>query len=595
MAQQQWFEKEDPGAAAKALFAWAEGIDSDRWQEKFDTLLYYRYATGRRWHPAFAFSIWPRPDSRANLFRATWAVPRHNVINQSMGTLRSRVFKERPFPLIVPRGGRREMQRIQAREQTRWLDGALEKYEIWPKVEQCTDDAQITGAGFMLVQPTKGKRIDARRIYRPEIYVDPAEEVTGEIRTMAIIVFTSRSELLHTYGADEKNKAAIEAAPKAHLAWAPSTLDTSDVIPVLLGWHTNEDDKGKRIVAVQSRALEFEAYDKEHFPIARLPFDDVGFFGQGPVEKSIPLQKELDRMMAAIWENSRRIGWPYILVPSDSGVADGDFGERSAGIIRYKTAEPKVVFPPWATPQQFEYIETLKRSIREQFRISEQASATAAPPPDMSGRARLIQDKIDDKAQTSLLQHLEAFAMRVDRLLCEAAAVVKPEVRAIGGSRRTIKWGDLDPEQVDVFPISNLPLSAEGKQDKVDRWFLEGRITKEQKNRLEQVPDTDAFEDLINAAEENVHQSIDEMLDTGEYSPPSGLGDPQAAKEIADARWLMEKTRGTKAERLDLVMRYSHQLQEMIDEAAPPAPVPGAPGMPPAPTPIAQPQGFAPQ
>jgi hypothetical protein len=112
--------------------------------------------------------------------------------------------------------------------------------------------------------------------------------------------------------------------------------------------------------------------------------------------------------------------------------------------------------------------------------------------------------------------------------------------------------------------------------------------------RLEQVPDTDGFLDLVNAAENNVFGAVECMVEENVFVPAEPFGDLHAALEIAQSLYMQEKNQKTPQDRLDHILRYIAQLQEMIEEATPaptaaPAPFGVQPPAGPAPAPAAFP------
>jgi hypothetical protein len=122
------------------------------------------------------------------------------------------------------------------------------------------------------------------------------------------------------------------------------------------------------------------------------------------------------------------------------------------------------------------------------------------------------------------------------------------------------------------------------RQKQIDTWFAQGKISKATSMRLEQVPDIDGFLDLINASGDYVQDTLDMMVEDGEYEPPTGLEDLTAAHEMAQSRYLQEKKFKTPQDRLDLILKYIVAVEQLIEEAAPPPAQP--PAMPPGPSPM---------
>jgi hypothetical protein len=349
-------------------------------------------------------------------------------------------------------------------------------------------------------------------------------------------------------------------------------------------WHLDPDGKtGRHILATSNYCFCYEKYELDHFPLAKFTFKRLGYFGKGGVEESLGLQKEHNRMSLAMWENFRRIAYPRWLIPAGQGINEGELNDKSAGFVHFKEKPPTDVVAKAASPEQFEYLQGLERSIKEVWRVSEQAAAGLPLPGANSGRARLVQDQLDDRAHVTLLLHLEDFVEQIGYLAVEAGEKVKPTMRVPGRRSEAIKYpgfgkvkaGD---KRIRAFPLSSIPQSIAGKQDWIDKAFGEGRISKETKTRLENLPDIDGEVDLMDSSANSVRKACFQMLKTGKYVPPSGFGDLPDQLAYVQAKVLLEQDNGAPPERVSLLFRYAAALDDMIDDATAQAgPPPGAP------------------
>jgi len=589
--ERTWW-KAPKGEAAKQLAAWTNSIEGTMayWQRRWDNLTYYRYLTGRSAGPAsFNYSPTVRP-ARANIFaRGRWEPPRYNVIMQCSDALGARVYKERPFVQVCPIADFKA--RIKSKKLSRWLDGSFFDLEIWPIVEQAGEDARAWGTGFVKVDVdpiTNDPRIT--RIIQDEVIIDEDENDSGKVKRLCIRIFANRDEMLAAYGNNPEAVEAIETAPKAESGlYFGNDIDYTNVIILREAWSLPRGSKikGRYLLTIGDFALADKEWTRKDFPLAKLPFKGMStsWFGMGMPEMALGLQREVDRQMAADWENQRRAAWPRILYNASANINPGSLGDKSNGLVPVTGSLDgiKFVFPPSGDPRVDAKLEQKVRQIKELFRMNDQATM-GLPRRELSGTAIEKAEVVDDAAHLPQLQALEDFVVRIGYLLIEAGEQCKPTVRMPGRQVQEIKWEDVNIAQssysLRAFPVGRLSKDMATRQKQIDTWYAQGKISKETAMRLEQVPDVDGFMDLVNSSGDLVEEVLDLMIETGEYIPPTGVEDLGAAHEQAQSRYMYERKPSMKTpqDRLDLIMKYIVALEQLMDEASPPASA-AAPGV----------------
>jgi len=578
----------------KQLAAWCNGIEAMNWQWRWDNLTYYRYMTGRSSGPSsFNYSPTVRP-ARANVFsRARFEAPRYNVIQQCSDALGARVYKERPFIQVCPIAGDNKT-RVKAKKLSRWLDACFFDLELWPIVEQCGEDARTWGSAFVKVDSDPlTKRLRVTRLIQDEIVINERECDAGGPMRLAIRIFANKDEQILAHGNNPEAKAAIENAPKVEAGlYFGSDIDYTNVICLREAWSLPKGKiKGRYVLAVGDTVIVDKEWTRSTFPIAKLTFKQVStsWFGMGMPEMALGLQREVDRTMAAMWENKRRAAWPRILLAAGSNVNPGSLGDKSNGIVNYTGTEPKFIFPTSIGADQATDLEQNIRRIKELFRMNDQATM-GVPRRELSGVAIEKAEIVDDAAHLPQLQGLEDFVVCLGMLLIEEGETCKPSVKLPGRQVQEIKWNEVQIAKSSYslrpFPVGRLSKDMATRQKQIDTWYAQGKISKGTSMRLEQIPDVDGFLDLVNASRDYVEAILDKMVEEGDYEPPTGLEDLAAAHEVAQSRYLQEKLFQTPQDRLDMIMKYIVAVEQLIDEAAPapagPAPVgiqppPGAP------------------
>ena len=576
--------------AARVLQSWCDNIEAAQWDQRFTTMTYYRYLLGRPAYYGYNLSAVARSASVDRYKRATWTAPTKNIIAQCYRTLDARIFKNRPALMVVPDAGDYDQQ-FAAEEQTRYLDAAFAD-GMWPLVEEATQDGSCVGSGFVLVDVDHdGECIRKRVIKQDEIIIDPAEGATNSVKQLAIRSFVDKYELLEQFGDDPDAVAAINAAPKAELGFNWDTGFNTDMVVLREYWKWSDDGKtGCHILATKDYCFKWEQKPLKRAPLAKFTFHNLGYFGKGGVEDSLGLQKEHNRFSMAMWENARRMAWPRWFIPAGQGINEGELSDTSAGFVHYKDKPPESQVGKFAEQEQFEYLSNLERGIKEMWRVSDQAAAGLPLPGANSGRARIVQDQLDDRAHAPLLLHLEDFVTDLGYLLVAAAEKVKPTYTLRGRTAQQLKYISFgDNPCIRAFPESNIPQSIAGRQDWIDRAFGQGRIDKDTKTRLEGLPDINGEVDLLTASEDSVRKACYDMLKTGKYIPPTGFGSLPKQLEYVQSKVLLEQNKPTPPpqKKLSLLYRYAAALADLIGEATPQPSAPGFGVSPPAGAPAA--------
>ncbi len=599
-----WYSDDCPDTdRGRRLQNWMNGIEDQSWVRRWASLVFYRYMTGRSTGPiGYNFSSTSRPGAANVYSRAQFEAPRYNVIAQCDGALANRVYKSRPFLQVCPING--DVQtRFNAQSLTQYMDACFYTLKLWEMVELCGFDSRIWGDGFLKIDTGTNNTLTATRVLSDEIVVDENECNTGKLGRMGIRVFVSRSGMLRDprIKGNAEAEEAIRRAPKSNNGfYFGGDIDYTDVIVLREAWSfCTKDSNGAEIpgvyvLSVGDYTLRTTEWKRDHAPIARLPFKlmPTGYFSQGMPEMALGLQRELDRTMAANWENLRRAAWPRIGIAAGSNVDPGKLGDKSNGIYYYAGQKPEFDFPQAMMPEQFMYEESIIRRIKEVFRLNDQQMA-GVKHKAMSGKAVNLIDELDDAAHSDLFQHVQDFVEQIGNLIVEASEECKPSVTLPGRQAQLINWGDLHWDSSAffqrAFPVGRLSQSIAVKQEQIRTWYAEGAISKQTKMRLEQVPDTDGYQNLANAAQDFLEMQLDEMIKTGKYQPPEPWIDADSAMETAQARYCYERRLKTPQDRTDQILRYISALDELKSAAGAAtagamAPTPGAvPGMPPGP------------
>lgn len=611
--QYRWAEEDDDHIAS-AMAGVALNIERYSWQRRILSLVCTRYMTGRDVSTVYAYSMAKRPASlAARLRNIDWTPPHDNVIATIGDTYAARLWKQHPFIVVVPIAGNFKAY-VKAKQLGRFIDAVFYDTKFWDTYEQCGDDAVMVGDAFVKVHEsaTQSKKIAITRVLADEILVNEEEALYGNMRSMIQRCFMHVEELIALYGKTKELRDKIWKAPRAQAGLYYGDLNVQDIVPFLEGWHlkgwnskTDKEDPGKKVVSINNVLLSRTDWGKNHFPFARLQFKRLpnGYFSQGLVEQLLPYQAELNRYDEADWENQKRMSYPTVMNPTGSGVSASMLGGGSGRIINYNPIagqKPTFEFPD-ATNQLAEIRRArIRNNAFQRARIDENTTAEQHPSGVNSGTALMMYQTMKDSAHADLGQRGETFVTDIGMLVTELAEDLEPKVMLPGRNVIEIDWKDIklskDSYHARAFPMSSLPQLPAARQQKIDNWYANGNITKEIKMRLEQVPDVDGYADLVNAALDDVFAVLDCIIEDGEYNPPEPFEDLGTALAIAQSRYLQEKTRKhTPEDRLDLLLTWIMQADELIAEGAGPVGIQSPAGAPAAPPTQTVPAQAAPQ
>ena len=148
----------------------------------------------------------------------------------------------------------------------------------------------------------------------------------------------------------------------------------------------------------------------------------------------------------------------------------------------------------------------------------------------------------------------------------------------------SIDWKQIDLDEDDyvmqMFPVSSLPNTPEGRLQTVQEYMQAGIISPRSGRRLLDFPDLDQIEDLANSQEDYLHEILEKIVDDGIFTPPDPFDDLKLAQELSLEYYTRAKLQGVEEEKLELLRRFNDQVLVLIQKAMPPPPPMGMSGEP---------------
>jgi hypothetical protein len=600
--------RDQPQIVASTLCGVAASIENWNYGRRYQNLVYARLVTGRELPMMFGMFMNRRVGPiTSSYMQAQYQGPQDNVVAEAVETLENRIGKNRPWIVVQPNGGDSNVRR-RSKLLQRYIDAWYRSIDIYSYTSACFRDRLTFGTDFLKTYVGLNGKITKERVLCDEILIDEAEAAVGPPKSMIQRRYVFRDDLLAIYGTDPAAAHAIRTAPAAFPGLVYAGTSIMDVIPILEAWKTNRADGevGRHVLALPNHIFEDEPYDEETFPFAvgRCVAQSFGYWGQGVAEALLPYQYVINRIVDVIDEAQRRFAVPRVLVADGSSVVAKSLANKVGAIVKYAGIKPEFVTPAAMSADVYASKAEWRRLALQRYGLNEQQTSGGKPMGLNSGTALMTQNQIEDARHVKLAQGVEQQLVDDCNITLRLLAELKPTVIVPGSRGERIAWDDvamdLEDRTIEVFPISSLPTSQPGRQQKIAQWFANGIITKQEQLRLEDVPDTEAFIDYQTATADVIEWTLDKMEETGKYIPPEPFDDLQGALKACQARYNRLRTLNTPEKILRLFRQWMYALEDLAQDPSslpavnaapavgpqPPALPPGAPGQAPAGPPI---------
>lgn len=532
----------------------------------------------------------------------------YNATQSIVDTLTSHIGEQKPRPFYLTSGGDYRQQR-KAKKLSQFSDGIFYETQTYRLAPQVFRDALIWGDGFMHVF-ARGNKLCHERVVPSEIWVDEVEGQYGYPRNLDRVKDVDRAVVMATWPeyADRIKQASRAPAPGAMSA------NISDMMTVIESYHLgarNEDGElvgGKRIVSLPSVGLVLEEEDWEHdfFPFARMSWcrRPLGYWSQGLCEQLMGSQIWLNKMLNIVQRSMQIAGTVKVLLPNGSKIVKEHINNDIGSIINYAGNMKPEFFVAQPVHQMF--LEEINSVIERMYRLAgvSELSASNAKPAGLDSKPSLREYKdTQNERHKATAEGYDDFFLQIasmDRALAKGLKGYK--VRVPGKSSvNEIDYakdiGKTDDEEfiLQCFPVSQLPRDPAGRMQTVQEWVQAGWITPRQARRAMDFPDLDTIESLANAQEDCLQQTLDLMIDDGEYRGPEPTDDLDLNEETAIQSIQKYRQTNLEKERMDLLRNFLTATRDMKQRAAasmapPPgmAPPSGTPQAQPAPAPVSQ-------
>lgn len=576
----KWWEAKTPDQAAAQMLTTTAYLKETQAYRYRQTAVYARLYGNQSLY-SFAGNNISKMDQTYGL---PMERPTFNLIQSVTDTLTSRIGQSRPQPVFLTDNADYK-QRNLAKKLNNFLLGEFyqtKAYELGPIALR---DALVTGTGVIHTFETPDARVGLERVLLTELLVDPNEAMYGEPRRIYRVKLIDRDVL---YANFPKFKDKIEMAAKAFPDnSADSSKTVSDLVMVVEGWSLRSGKNvkdGRHTLACSSGSLIDEEYTKDRFPFTFLHYSPrlLGFWSQGVAEQLMGTQMELNSILFTISRAIKLVGVPRVFQEDGSKVMAAAHNNEVGVIVKYRGTKPSYEVAPCNAPELYAERDKLIQYGYQQSGVSALQASSQKPQGLDSGEAIRTYDDISTDRFASLSRRYDNCFIDLAYQIVDLAkdiAIRDGEYQTVYPNKNGTKEIDLpkaalieDSFVIQCFTQSSLPKDPAGRLAKVTEMIQSGMVSLQEGRRLLDYPDLEQVEKLANASEERILQILDDIVESGKYTPPDPFMDIALATTLTTQYinlYSQAKLEEAKAQKL---RDFFNQVQAIKMAAMPPPP-----------------------
>ena len=520
--------------------------------------------------------------------------PTFNLIQSCTDTLVARLSQARPEPKFLTDNADYK-QRHLAQRLNQFVLGEFYQTKAYEKATKVLKDAIVMGTGALKVYEGDDNKVCLDRVLITDLYVDDNDSINGEPQQLLQLKLMDRDKLIaNNPGA----KSMILKTPASYPDNAPDVGRTvADQVMVVEGWRlASGPDKdargyipGRHTIATVNGIIFDEVWHKTKFPFVFLNYSDpfIGFFGQSLATQLFGTQLTLNRILYTIARAITLVGVPRIFQEQSSKVVKAHHNNEVGVIVTYAGTKPSYEVAPCNAPELYAERDKLIQYGFQQCGVSSMQATAQKPQGLDSGEAIRSYDDISTDRFAALSKRYDNVFIDLAYLVADTAIDIaerEGKYQTVYPNKDGTKEIELpamkflkDPFVIQCFTESSLPRSPAGRMAKITEAIQAGMLTVREGRRLMHFPDTEQNEQLDNASEERIFKVLDEIVETGKYSPPDPFMDLQLATQLTVQYinlYLAANLEESKADKLRLFFK---QVQALVQGAMPTAPMPQAP------------------
>lgn len=516
--------------------------------------------------------------------------PTMNVIQSCVDTLVSRITQNKPRPVFLTDNGSYKERNL-AKQLNSFIMGEFYQTKAYEIGETCLRDGAVLGDGIVKIYEDHKKRVALERVLETEILVDHNDGLYGSPRSKYHLKLVDRSIILDLF---PEKAAKINQADQAYPdSGGESQRTTADQIILVEGWHlpSGEDSgDGFHMIACSAGSLFEEEWTKDYFPFVKLPYSPrlLGYWAQGLAEQLMGTQVEINKVLMTISKSIELVGVPRVFVEDGSKVVKAHLNNSVGSIVTYQGTKPSYEVAPCVPQELYAQLERLIQYAYQQSGISALAATSQKPAGLNSGEAIRNYDDLQTDRFATIVKRYENFYIDLAYQIIDKAKDIAErdgKYQTVYPNKNGIKEIDLpeaklleDPFVIQCFHASSLPRDPAGRLATVTEMMQAQLIDPQEGRRLLDYPDIEQDDKLATAAEERILQILDDIIDTGKYTPPDPFMDLALAEKKVVQYYNLYSTAKLEESKADKLRDFFTQVQTLKQAAMPP-PMPGIPGM----------------
>lgn len=515
--------------------------------------------------------------------------PTYNLIQACTDTLVSRIGQDRPEPKFLTDGADYK-QRHLAQRLNQFILGEFYQTKAYDKAIKLLRDAIVLGTGVLKVYEGEDGKVCVDRVMRTHLFVDDNDAINGDPQQMIQIKLMDRDKL--AANSPKKVGKIIEGTPNSYPDNAPdSGRTTADQVMVVEGWKLpsgpDKDEPGyvagRHTIATVNGVIFDEEWHKPKFPFVFMNYSDpyLGFFGQGLATQLFGTQLTLNRILYTIAQAITLVGVPRVFMEQGSKVSKTAINNQLGVICTYSGVKPSYEVAPCNAPELYAERDKLIQYGFQQCGVSMMQASSQKPEGLNSGASiRSFDDISTDRMATVAKKYSDVFV----ELAYQIADVAK-DIAERDGKYQTVypnkdgtKEIDLpamkflkDPFVIQCFSESSLPRTPAGRIQTVTEQVQAGMLSIKEGRRLMRFPDLEQNERLDNASEERIFKYLDDIVETGKYTPPDAFMDLQLATQLTVQYINLYLAANLEEAKADKLRMFFTQCQTLVQAAMPPS------------------------
>jgi hypothetical protein len=507
-----------------------------------------------------------------------------NVIRSMIDAAAAKIAQNRVKVLYLTEGGDWSMSR-RAKLRTKFMNGQFHNMGLPWQMHRSFTDSGVFGTGMVKFYK-EGKRVACERVIIDEIFVDDADGIYNDPKTLYHVKFIDRDTLCEMFPKHEEAIMRSDLGMNAEV----KAVTVTDKIRVVEAWHLPSykgAGDGRHSISIESCDFVDEKYTKDYFPFIKHQwgFKLTGFWGMGIAENSAGLQLEINKLLRTTQEAMHLMCVPRVWIENNSQVNSQHISNEVGSIGKYQGTPPTFTTVSAMPPEVYQHIWTLYGKAYEQEGIS-QLMASAQKPAGLNSAVSIRTYNDIGTERFSLV------AQRYEQSYLDAAKIVSDMMDELshkyddldiqleaGKYAETIKWSDVKLEENEfilrAYPTNLLPSDPAGKLQAVVENMQAGLWDQDTAFRLLDYPDLEAATAVKTAPLDLIYEIIEKMTDDGIYTSPEPYMNLQQAKTVMQYNYLRAKLQNVPEENLELMRRFMDDCETLLTPPAPPMGLPG--------------------